>query len=131
MLSDSAQNKEELFAANHAEMLGQDLESKVITDLADWLGGLRSSDYTPNPNEDVKMYIETFDLDGFLAAGNIEIEDVLAEMWIKDFKHSGETSANIAAFLIENNHCDELMIDDLRAIAEANNKGLENKAPSM
>lgn len=110
--ADAAENEIEMISP-----LGYDLDKIIITNLAEWLADGGDDCWLPSEGEDIAEYISNFDLDGYIAAE--DIEDTLMDMWAKHLYDGDPLPANVAQALIKDGRCnDSAWVGELKACAE-------------
>ena len=102
------------------DLIGADMESRVITNLEEWLREAGEDAWTPTEDEDVADYIQTsrneIETDGWLIAE--DIDDVLMEMWADKLYDGKPIQKNVAQALLDDGRCeDSAWMDELNAYA--------------
>lgn len=97
--------------------LGADMDSMVITDLADWLADVGPDGWLPGDDDDADEFIRNFDLDGYLCAD--DVADTLATLWADHLYDGNPLPKSVAQYLIRDGRCaDSAWVEELAAYAE-------------
>lgn len=117
------------------ELIGADLEGRVITHLAHWLTESGEDAWLPEPNQSIPEFVSQVTLsiksDGWEAAE--DVEEVLMTLWEDRLYNGDPLPVNVATTLLADGRCDDSQwVAELEAYAEGRDPDEdENPGPRL